>query len=104
MKTIPPEFNLTYIICLILEITGLFLLAFSIYLIPYVLFDVTYTVPEFVVSLAWWLDRHQHTSILMYALVIFLPPFLMGLLCLFESKQLTARIERQLLDQNELTI
>lgn len=104
MRQAPPEFNLIYITCLIMEVVGLCLLAFSIYLIPYVLFDVVYTVPSFVIAIAWWLDMHQHASIWMYGLVIFFPPFLGGLLCLFESRQLTARIEKQLLGQDDLSL
>lgn len=104
MKPIPKELNTPFIICLFMEIIGLSLLVFAMYLIPYLLFSIIYAVPSFIIDIIWWLDINGDGSPLMYMAVIFLPLFLVGLLCLFESKRLTERIEQSILGKDELSL
>ena len=98
-----PEFNLIYGIGFFLEITGLCLLIFSIYIIPHVFFGAIYPLPETLFSIEWWLDT-QHNTGIYRAGIIFLPFFLASLLCLFEARNLTKRIESQLLGQDDLSL
>jgi hypothetical protein len=104
MKQIPVELNSTYIACLFLEVAGICLLVFAIYLIPFLLFHVIYKVPPFILSITWWLDTHGYTFGTMYIVMIFLPIFFLGLLCFFESKLLTERIEQSLLEKDDFSL
>ena len=104
MKQIPSELNSTYMTCLFLEIAGICLLIFSIYLIPYLVFGVIYKIPPFIHAITWWLEMRGYNFTSMYIFVIFLPLFFLGLLFLFESKLLTERVERSLLEKDELSL
>jgi hypothetical protein len=98
----PPEFDATYLTGFFLEILGLCLLAFSLYLAPHAFLGFIYPLPDTVFEIEWWLDEH-HNPAIYHVLIIFLPFFLSGLLCLFEARNLTKRIEKQQLGQEEFS-
>jgi hypothetical protein len=98
-----PEFNLMYTIGFFLQLLGLCLLTFSIYLIPHVFFGLIYPLPEAVFAVEWWLDVHGNSAIY-HVFIVFMPFFLSSLLCFFEARNLTKRIEKQLLGQDEISL
>ena len=98
-----PEFNVTYLIGFFLELLGLCLLTFSIYLIPHVFFGLLYPLPDAVFAVEWWLDTH-HNPPIYHVLIVFLPFFLSGILCFYEARRLTQRIEKQTLGQDDLSL
>lgn len=105
MKKIPTEFNFIYFTGVLLEILGLALIILSMYLLPYTFLDTYYKVPFFVTRISWWLDAHGYASSnSMYFLAIFVPVFLIGVICLLGSKLLTTKIERETLEENDLSL
>lgn len=102
-----PEFNFIYGIGFFLEMLGICLLAFALYIMPHVFFGSLYSLPSFIFSLESWVTTTFNNGVesrLDYVLIIFLPFFLVGILCLSEARRLTARIENQLLEEDKLKL
>lgn len=98
-----PEFNLVYTIGFILEILGICFLAFALYVMPHAFFGFLYPLPAPIFSLDTWLEMRHNTRIY-HILLIFLPFFLASMVCFFEARNFTARIEGQLLGQDDLSL
>jgi hypothetical protein len=78
------------VICLCLA-TGLF--AFVLYVLPHVLFNLNYEVPEFVVRLTYYYQAHHGLDGLMHVFMVVFPVILAGLAFLFIANYVTHIIE-----------
>lgn len=98
-----PEFNAIYMVGFLIEILGICFLAFAFYVMPHAFFGFLYPLPAPIFSLDTWLEA-RHNTRLYHILFIFLPFFLASMVCFFEARSFTARIERQLLGQDDLSL
>lgn len=82
--SILPIFELVFLIL------GSGFLIFSFYIFPYIVFDVNYEVPHFVVWLEYWYQMHSDFNSFT---AIFLPLFVLSLICFFVARRINRFIE-----------
>lgn len=76
-------------------LSGFGLLIFTLYLVPYVLFDLQYDVPEFVIHLLYWYRVKHELAGMGLFLAVFMPFVAVGLLLLFIGRSVTHSLEKQ---------
>ena len=77
----------------VFALLGLILFLFSLYIIPYVFFDFTYLVPDFILGLNQWFIENYALSGLQLKMAVFLPFFLGSIVLLLISKLMTYFLE-----------
>lgn len=75
---------------LVFLILGSGFLIFSFYIFPYIVFQVNYEVPHFVVWLEYWYQLHSGVNSFT---AIFLPFFLLSLVCFFVARRVNRSLE-----------
>jgi len=87
------------LLCMILSFA---LIGLSLYLLPHILFDMTYEVPEFFFSLTLYYRDHHDLSGFLYVAAIFAPPVIGGVILGYIAKLLTDAIDVQARDFSDL--
>ncbi len=82
--SILPIFELVFLIL------GSGFLIFSFYIFPYIVFQVNYEVPHFVVWLEYWYQTQRGFNAFT---VIFLPFFVLSLICFFVARRINRSLE-----------
>ncbi len=72
---------------------SLSLFVFSLYIIPHIIFDLHYDVPEFIIIVAHWYSMVQGLSGFRLAMTVLLPYLLSAAILGLIAKRLTTRVE-----------
>lgn len=93
MQHMTKEENTEYFVGMICLFLGIGLIGLTLYLLPYALFNINYSVPTFVINVRAWLELTHglHGGIEM--LVLFLPLVMGGLVFLYLAREFTADLE-----------
>lgn len=93
MQRMTKEENTEYFVGMICLFLGIGLLGLTLYLLPYALFNINYSVPTFVINIRAWLELthglHGRTEML----VLFLPLVMGGVVFLYLAREFTADLE-----------
>lgn len=87
--------NILYGVGLTYVFIGVGLLLFSLYLIPHVLFDLSYDVPEFFIRLTFYFEHHHDLDGYALLSAIFLPFIVGALLFFYFAKRITRRLDEE---------
>lgn len=84
-----------FIIGVLSSVLGLILLLFIIIMIPYVFFNATSTVPDFVITLSSWLEEHNDLQGFWHRVVLIAPFLVASGLLFFISWHATVVLEKK---------
>ncbi|MBI5447441.1 MAG: hypothetical protein HY939_01770 [Gammaproteobacteria bacterium] len=77
------------------SVIGLIVLLFILVMIPYVFFNATSTVPDFVITLSGWLEEHNDLQGFWHRVVLIAPFLLASGLLFFISWHATVTLEKK---------
>jgi hypothetical protein len=93
MQHMTKQENTEYFIGMICLFLGIALIGFALYLLPYALFNIKYSVPAFVINIRAWLELNHGLHGRLEMLVLFLPIVMAGAVFLYLAREFTADLE-----------
>lgn len=84
-----------FVVGVVSSVLGFILLLFILIMLPYIFFNATTTVPDFVISLEGWLEEHNDLRGFWQRVVLVIPFLVASGLLFFISWYSTVQVEKQ---------